>query len=121
MGEAGGEDEWMCGRQQEEKQGEKAELFYLESVLSGRPLDQIYMSDLWGFHLVVERTTERGNVEEGQASRTRDGILSRMSEWHGERPECRSVNTAPSSEGKRKSGPALLHPSQGGVRGSMVH
>lgn len=46
VGEEGEEDEWMRGRQQEEKQGRKAELFYLESVLSGRPLDQIYMSDL---------------------------------------------------------------------------
>lgn len=101
----------MCGRQQEEKQGRKAELFYLESVLSGRPLDQIYTSDLWGFHLVPERATERGNAEEGQANRTWDGTLSTMSEWHGERPECCSVNTAPHSEGKRKSHPAQLHPS----------
>lgn len=107
MGEEGGEDEWMCGRQQEEKQGRKAELFYLEPVLSGRPLDQIYTSDLWGFHLVLERETERGNAEEGEASRAGDGTLSRTSEWHGERPECRSVNTAPSSSGKRKSRPAL--------------
>lgn len=114
MGEGNGEDEWMCGRQQEEKQGRKAELFYLESVLSGRPLDHIYMSDLWGFHLVLERETERGNAEEGEASWAGDGTLSRMSEWHGERPECRSVNTAPSSQGKRKSRPALLHPSPGG-------
>lgn len=102
MGEDGEEDEWMCGRQQEEKQGRKAELFYLGSVLSGQPLDQIYTHDLWGFHLVLERETERGNAEEGVASRAGDRTLSRMSEWHGERPECRSVNTTPSSKGKRK-------------------
>lgn len=55
----------MCGRQQEEEQGrKKAELFYLEPVLSGRPLDQIYTSDLWGFHLVLEQDTEGGNTEE---------------------------------------------------------
>lgn len=93
----------MCGRQQEEKQGRKAELFYLEPVLSGRPLDQIYTSDLWGFHLVSERETERGNAEEGEGNRPGDATLSGTSEWHGERPECRSVNTAPSLEGKRKS------------------
>lgn len=71
----GGEDEWMCGRQQEEKQGRKVELFYLESVLSGRPLDQIYTSDLWGFHLVPEWETERGNAEEREASWAGDGTL----------------------------------------------
>lgn len=106
MGEGGGEDEWMRGRQQEEKQGRKAELFYLEPVLSGRPLDQIYTSDLWGFHLVPERETGRGIAEEGAAGRAGDGTLSGTSEWHGERPECRSVNTAPSPSAKRKSRPA---------------
>lgn len=123
MGEEGEEDEWMCGRHQEEKQGRKAELFYLEPVLSGRPLDQIYTSDLWGFHLVLEREMERGNAEEGEASRAGDGTLSRTSERHGERPECRSVNTAPSSSGKRKSRPVLnascIH--LGELRGSTGH